>query len=643
MRHVLDLTTPPPVKSRARGSKIPASAAFVDLTIDTPAPKAVSPRAFASKHQASPLSPGIPRKRTKAVMVIHSDPEDFPVKLEPMPSRLPPASIRGRHELQDALLPAHTIKSEPSDVLLGHGKGIKPEPLHLPVFQSVKREPAPPSLPGYAAVKSEPLPPAVQVKAESGAQPVVLLPPRVGDVFASLKVAVDTVYDQQQVQGYKFRRSQLKRDESGQRKKQVLRCSCYQKHNPTHLDTIDPADHRRGKSVRTDCTARVNINRVGASDLWTITTVDLKHNHARTIPPGATALRPPSTQERELVEHYANDHTFTRRHISGIVQRSLPDSNLDARQLTNIIHGAQSKARAAVIALGGDFHAVQAALVKYKEDDPRWTYYLLIDDDGKVTALFWQSPEQIRLAQAFGDVLLTDNAANRNQYQFSLNIGIAIDGSRNSRNIWYALHEREDMHSYAWVFDCYLQSTGNTSPECIFSDRHPAVIAAADLRLPMAFHFYCLDHLNGNIAKNLVPILGQRWHDFVPEFFYTYYSPSPEEFDRRWETLLSTFPSTRPYLQEHIYPIRQNYSWHWVSRVFTAGTRTTGRVESENRVNKALGGPTVSVKQLFNKLNMRTSDQTAKETMQFRQVRLFLPFLPALSPLTLELAAPSRD
>ncbi|KZW01721.1 hypothetical protein EXIGLDRAFT_691741 [Exidia glandulosa HHB12029] len=71
---------------------------------------------------------------------------------------------------------------------------------------------------------------------------------------------------------------------------------------------------------------------------------------------------------------------------------------------------------------------------------------------------------------------------------------------------------------------------------------------------------------------------------------------------------------------EHIYPIHQHWAWAWVSIAFTAGTRTTGRVESENRVNKSLGGPTVTVKQLFNKLNLRTSAQTAKETMQLCQM-----------------------
>lgn len=569
-----------PVKQRFT-RPIPASAEVLDLTMSSPELQSTPPRRPAPKHKASPLSPAVRRKRKKS----HRSPSVIYLG----------SSSDGRIAVKDEISAASPLLHAPSRLRLS------PAP--------VKREEAPPGLP---TVKEEP----------DGNISVSVDQPQVGTYYATLDDAIRAVYQSQEVLGFKFRRAQVKRfPDSPEKKKQVLRCSSYQRHVPQHLDNIDPADHRRGKSVKTGCTARVNINRASVGSVWTITTADFEHNHSRTIPVGASALRPPTAQERTVIEQYATDHTFTRRHIGEIVQRSLPSSTLDARQLTNVIHEARRVARADIARLGGDFRAVQTALEKYKEDDPRWTYRLLINDDGKVTALFWQSPEQIRLAQAFHDVILNDNAANRNQYQFSLNIGVIIDGCRSSRNVWYALQEREDLHSYAWVFDCFLESTGNTPPGCLFSDRHPAVIAAADLRIPLTPHFFCLNHLNGNVADNLVPVLGQRWQSFLTHFFRVYWSPSPEEFDRRWDALLSEFPPARPYLQDHLYPIRQHWAWPWLSLTFTAGTRTTGRVEVENRVNKCLGGPTATVKQLFDKLNLRTSAQTAKETMQFRQVR----------------------
>ncbi|KAJ7936968.1 hypothetical protein B0H13DRAFT_1589272 [Mycena leptocephala] len=63
-------------------------------------------------------------------------------------------------------------------------------------------------------------------------------------------------------------------------------------------------------------------------------------------------------------------------------------------------------------------------------------------------------------------------------------------------------------------------------------------------------------------------------------------------------------------------PTLSQWAWAWISNVFTAGVRTTGRVEGENRINKAIGGPKKTFLQLFNGLNERTGDQTAKGLIQ---------------------------
>ncbi|KAJ7111208.1 hypothetical protein C8R46DRAFT_867856, partial [Mycena filopes] len=56
-----------------------------------------------------------------------------------------------------------------------------------------------------------------------------------------------------------------------------------------------------------------------------------------------------------------------------------------------------------------------------------------------------------------------------------------------------------------------------------------------------------------------------------------------------------------------------------VSSTFTAGVRTTGRVETENRVNKIIGGPKKTLLQLFRGLNERTNDQNVEDLVRHRQ------------------------
>jgi hypothetical protein len=75
-------------------------------------------------------------------------------------------------------------------------------------------------------------------------------------------------------------------------------------------------------------------------------------------------------------------------------------------------------------------------------------------------------------------------------------------------------------------------------------------------------------------------------------------------------------------MNEELYPCRERWAWAWISHVFTAGVRTNGRVEAENRVNKVFGGLKKTLLQLFDSLNKRTNGQTAKEMTAVWQVTL---------------------
>ncbi|KAF8579634.1 hypothetical protein K439DRAFT_1648441 [Ramaria rubella] len=136
---------------------------------------------------------------------------------------------------------------------------------------------------------------------------------------------------------------------------------------------------------------------------------------------------------------------------------------------------------------------------------------------------------------------------------------------------------------------------------------------------PAAYTLYCLHHLNGNVGDHVCPMLSGQFQAFLQDFWVIYCAVSPEAFDCAWDELLTKYPRTCPYLEEHVYPDREHWAWAWVSQVFTAGIRTNGRVKSENRIHKALGGPKVSLAQLFDRLNARTAKQTIHEQIWVRE------------------------
>jgi hypothetical protein len=286
---------------------------------------------------------------------------------------------------------------------------------------------------------------------------------------------------------------------------------------------------------------------------------------------------------------------------------------------------SRREAREHTSALGGDFQAVLSSLEQKSAEDPCWFYRIMLSEAGVVTAIFWQSPTQVELAKRYGDVLVSDACYNCNNVGYPLNIGIVVDGDCKSRNVFYCLQASEDVETDCWMLECYLSSTGYP-PTTFMSDRHATLLATVASMMPLTDHLYCIHHLGSNVDQQLRSTLGSRWGEFQSSFWTVYRTVSPEDFVDGWERLVMKFPEAREYLNSQLFPCRERWAWIFTAHKFTAGIRTNGRVESENRVTKAFGGPKTSIKQLFDNLVERTHGQSVQEMERARDVRL--PFLP---------------
>ena len=272
--------------------------------------------------------------------------------------------------------------------------------------------------------------------------------------------------------------------------------------------------------------------------------------------------------------------------------------------------------------MGGDFNAILTILQERARTEG-WKYDVLLDDANIIIAIWWQSGTQNELGKRFHDILLNDNTYNRNNCGYVLNIGIIIDSSAKSRNVFYTLHAREDVATHSWVLQCYIKHTGFVF-EAFGSDRAAALIQSVPEVSPLSYHFYCSHHTQGNVVKHARQHLGGSLGPFFQDFWATYRAVSPEEFERLWKRLISRYPSLKDYLHRELYSCREQWAWAWVCTKFTVGVRTTGRVESENCVSKEFAGAKTSAKQLFDLLNERTMQQTSLHLQRVRDVRVFI-------------------
>ncbi|KAF6755022.1 hypothetical protein DFP72DRAFT_812237 [Ephemerocybe angulata] len=150
------------------------------------------------------------------------------------------------------------------------------------------------------------------------------------------------------------------------------------------------------------------------------------------------------------------------------------------------------------------------------------------------------------------------------------------------------------------------------------SDRHGTLLLVIPIVLPLTDHLFCLSHLLSNIDQNLRRAIGGRWAEFMAEFWKAYRAVSPEMFTERWEALVASFPEAAAYLTNELWPCRERWAWTFVAHKFTVGSRTNGRVESENRVSKNWSGAKTSLYQLYAATNKRTDGQSLKDMCTVR-------------------------
>ncbi|KDQ25023.1 hypothetical protein PLEOSDRAFT_1067696, partial [Pleurotus ostreatus PC15] len=344
---------------------------------------------------------------------------------------------------------------------------------------------------------------------------------RTGATFDSLEHAQQAILQAEASLGHIWRVGQSKQDTSGKKRKVTLRCRRYQLPSQNHLLNIDPSDHRTGNSIRTNCSAHVNINRVGKTSVWHITTVDLQHNHGREIPEGGHIRRPATNDQKELITQLAvGPIRYNRSQVMNICNTQFTDNILEPRQISSLMTTARKQAKDEIVGHGGDMAAILAALEE-KAELEGYRYKIKLDENQKVTGLWWQSGIMNGLLVRYSDILINDNTANRNDCGYALGIGIIIDNFGKSRNIWYAIMEEENIDHHSWILRCHLEAA-TKPPEVFASDRDHALITAVANIMPLTFHLYCLHHLNGNVSQAIRSTIGSEWTRFNNMFWSAY-------------------------------------------------------------------------------------------------------------------------
>lgn len=377
-------------------------------------------------------------------------------------------------------------------------------------------------------------------------------------------------------------------------------------------------------SKKQGCMWQVNINVRKNSPIATVTLLNDEHNHevSKETVQFATSYKTFSEEITEQIEFYVMYGRCDATTIRNLLQPKYPDRVFLTQDLGNAIQRIKREKGLNL----GDAASLLTKLLEFQTNDPGWFVKPLLDNtSNRLIGIFWMSPEQREKWFRFHDIIIHDNTARTNKYNYPLSLFILIDNCNKSRLAAQAFVQDERQVTYEWVLRCCLEAC-EVPPLTFVTDGDPAMIAAAAVIFPEAHHIQCLFHIYQNLQKNLRSCLGSFYQEFLKDFRAIQRSYCETVFEKRSQNLTEKYAAGERYINGLL-----NRSHAWVkcftSCHFTAGTQSTQRVESENAlIQKAIQSSfsllevqeTIEKRLEFESINNRYSIWKAS-TLQYTQ------------------------
>ncbi|RHZ82368.1 hypothetical protein Glove_109g371 [Diversispora epigaea] len=314
-----------------------------------------------------------------------------------------------------------------------------------------------------------------------------------GTQFISMSIAVHFI--EQYARQKKFAIIKYKNEtfQDGTCRKRVFKCDLGGRYSEK-LSRPALGKQKNKGTKKYGCIWKINVTRGKNSPITTVTSFINDHNHSLSSETMvfSIAYKGFSHEIMEQIEFYVVHGHCDATMIRNLLQPKYPDRIFLSSDLSNAIQKIKRENRLNL----GDAVSLLMKLLEYQKNNPEWFVKPLIDDtSNRLIGIFWMSPEQRQRWIKFYDVIIHDNTARTNKYNYPLSLFILIDNYNRSKLAAQAIIQDERQESYEWLLQCCL--------EALF---------------PKTYHIQCLFHLYLNLPKNLRSCLGLLYQKFFNDF-----------------------------------------------------------------------------------------------------------------------------
>jgi hypothetical protein len=197
-----------------------------------------------------------------------------------------------------------------------------------------------------------------------------------------------------------------------------------------------------------------------------------------------------------------------------------------------------------------------------------------VDNNGRLTHLFWCDGVAQRDYMIFGDVVAFDATYKRNKYMCPLVVFSGVNHHNQSIVFCGAIVCDETEETYVWLLEQLLEAMGGKSPTSVITDGDLAMRNAIRRVFPDCHHRLCAWHLIRNACTNI----GKK--QFVRKFKQCMLGDyDVGEFKVKWDKMIIDFGLQDNKWLKEMYEKRHMWATAHIRGKFFARFRTTSRCE----------------------------------------------------------------
>ncbi|URE16969.1 FAR1 DNA-binding domain, partial [Musa troglodytarum] len=350
--------------------------------------------------------------------------------------------------------------------------------------------------------------------------------------------------------------------------------------------------------TRIGCPARMTI-KITPSGKYRVTEFIADHNHQPAPPSTTHMLRSQRiTIELQAAEaDLSDDSGTTPKSTNETAPRPIGGPRNVMFLPSDYKNNLQSKRMKAMQM--GDAGAVLKYLQSMQLDDPSFFYAIQVDEDDRLTNIFWADSKSIMDFNCFGDVVCLDMTYKINGYGRPLAPFLGVNHHKQTTIFGAALLYDESIDSFKWLFETFKIGMRGKQPKTILTDQSMAISGAVASVWPGTNHRHCVWHVYQNAVRNLNHVF-QGSKTFSKDFSKCIYDyEEEEEFMLAWRAMLDKYDLKNNEWLGKLFEDRDKWALPYGRDIYCADMNSTLQNESLSSVLKKYLSPQLDLLSFF--------------------------------------------